>query len=201
MRKLFTTWPYRALPIFLFNCIPLSFSGSNVPMDHTFALTPADIAAAESDECAIEWITSDPGSNRKQALALLDDLGIKIVERKADGFALAGARRLFVGADFHGKTYAVQSVTLTHELYHYCQRDASDKLFEAAYMHSAGRWRIETPAWSQSIRTMLRQGASDRYVAKFIDTKLVSMRDFYWLHDIDPAQYELETRRIWESQH
>lgn len=191
----------RLTPLLLAACIPLSFSGSNVPTAHTFSLTAEDIAAAESDECAVGWITDDAGSNRDQALSMLDDLGVRIVEREVAQFTTATPRRLYVGNGFSERPIPSQSTTLTHELVHYCQMDASSAIFVASYAHSAGRWRIEVPSFSQSIRTMIRQGASDANVATFIDGKLVSMRDFYWLHDIDPAQYEMETRRIWDRQH
>jgi hypothetical protein len=189
-----------ALPFILAACLPLSFSGSNVPTDRTFQLAPEDIGAAGSDECAIDWITDDPTFNRDHALALLDDLGVKVVERKAGKFTTAMPRRLYVGAEFWGKSYAVQSVILTHELVHYCQRSDMGAGFERTYMHSAGRWSLEVPAFAQSIRTMIRQGASLRDVSNYIEAKLVSMRDFYWLHDIDPIQYDRETRRVWEMQ-
>jgi hypothetical protein len=191
----------RLSPLILAACVPLSFSGSNVPTDHTFTLTNEDIAAAESDECAVEWITDDAGLNRDQALSLLDDLGVRIVEREVAKFTTATPRRLFVGKGFSERPIPSQATTLTHELVHYCQMDASNAIFVKSYAHSAGRWRIEVPAFSQSIRTMIRQGESDELVSDYIDAKLVSMRDFYFLWDIDQAQYEMETRRIWESQH
>lgn len=191
---------HKLAPIVLAGCIPITFSGSNVPTDHTFKLTDEDIAAATSETCAQDWIGDDPQANLDTAMAELEDRGVKIAERKAKGFSAALPGRLFVGHGFGTKPVAWQVEILSHELVHYCQRDALGIGFERAYAHSAGRWRLEVPAWSQSIRTMAAQGANDAELMVWIDEKLISMRDSYFLHDIDPGQYEIVTRRIWESE-
>ncbi len=188
------------LPLTLAACIPVTFSGSNVPTDHVFRLTADDIAAAESSTCAQDWVEDDVQFNVHTAIAELDDRGIKIVERKRRGFSVAAPRRLYVGKGFWDKPVASQAVTLSHELVHYCQRAALGAKFEDAYLHSAGRWRLEVPAYAQSIRTMHEQGTDEQALANVIGIRLTKMRDDYFLHDIDPAQYEMVTRRIWEAE-
>jgi hypothetical protein len=134
------------------------------------------------------------------ALSLLEERGIKITEREAAKFTTAGRYTLRLGSGFWEKPTEVQAMILSHELVHYCQRDAlGDREFELAYAHSAGRWRVEVPAYSQSIRTMSAQAAGEQAVENYVDDKLMSMRDFYWLWDIDQVQYFQETRRAWEA--
>jgi len=194
MRKL------AALSVFLGACIPLSFSGSNVPTPHTFMLTEADVAAAADVSCVQGWVTSDPQANRNEALRRLKALDIPVIERPGVRFTTALRGQLRVGRGFSEKPVWDQAVILTHELYHYCQRGKlGDNAFDKSYAHSAGRWGIETPAYGQSIATLVAQGANEDAIGAYIEDRLVSMRDFYWLHDIDPQQYEEETRKVWES--
>jgi hypothetical protein len=178
----------------------LSFSGSNVPTEHTFRLTEADVEAAADVSCAQEWVASEPGENRDEALRLLKERDIPVIERPGVRFTTALRGQLRVGRGFSEKPVSLQAVILTHELEHYCRRDKiGDNAFDKGYAHSAGRWRVETPAYGQSIATLVAQGANEEAVAQYIDEQLVSMRDFYFLHDIDPEQYEEETRKIWEA--
>ena len=184
------------------SCFPISFSGSNTPTEHTFKLTPADIEAAQKFDvdCALDWVTSDATANRDRSLEELKKLDIKVVERDAAKFATAFRARLLVGNGFDEKPIAVQAMTLTHELVHYCERGIlGDNPFDQAYAHSAGRWIAETPAYAQSIRTAVLQGASSDNLTGYIDDKVESMRNFYFLWDIDTEIYEEETRIIWSA--
>lgn len=190
------------LIIALAACLPLSFSGSSVPTDHTFKLTAEDIAAAADTSCYQEWVGADPEANRDEALRRLEARGVDIVERTASRFTMALRGQTRVGKGFWENPVAVQAVILTHELTHYCQRDdLGDDEFDTAYAHSAGRWRVEVAGHAQSIRTMKAHSpdAAAGAVAEYIDVQLVKMRDAYWLHDIEPGQYEGETRKVWEA--
>jgi hypothetical protein len=201
MWKCIATWPHSFLiSCLLCSCIPIAISGSNVPTEHTFQLTEKDIAAASSEECVQEWVTDDPVANHGMALALLEERGVKVTERSAIRFVTAFERRLRLGDGFWDKPTSIQAEILSHELVHYCQRDQlGDRAFELAYAHSAGRWRIEVPAFAQNVRTMREQGVSHDELQMYIDSRIVSLRNFYLLWDIAPDQYEKETRPILES--
>jgi hypothetical protein len=178
-------------------CGPTTISGSNVPTEHTFELTEADIEAGASNECALAWIGSDSEVNRKKALDILAERRIRIWERNPSGFITSFPKRLWLTPDFSDKAVALQAAILSHELVHYCQRDKLGADFEADYLHSAGRWRLEVPAYAQQFRTYVAQGMTADDVAVEISLQVESLRTRYLLWDIDPEQYETETRRIW----
>lgn len=189
----------RLFPLILAACIPVKLSGSSVPTDHTFRLTPEDIAAAHDTACVQDWIGPDPGPNRAEALKRLEARGVKISERKVLASTTAYATVLRVGHGFWEKPLEEQAAVLSHELVHYCQRDVlGDVAFVELWGHSAGRWSLEVPAHTQGIRTYKAQGWTDEQVGAYIEWKIGKMRNFYWLWDIDPGQYEEETRRAWE---
>jgi len=189
----------KVLPILLLAGCAFRISGASAPTDETVRLTPADIAAAESDVCVQDWVGPHPGPNRAKALSLLDDRGVVVIERRVLRRTTAYARRLRVGKDFWKRPLAEQSAILSHELVHYCQRDLlGDEQFVVDYGDSVGRWRLEVPAYAQTIRTMILQG-DGKWVDGYIDDRIPRMRNFYLLWNIDPAQYETETRRIWEA--
>lgn len=188
------------LALLLVSCLPSRISGSSVPTEHTFRLTDGDLEAGASADCAQGWVTGDPEKDVKIARAMLDARGVKIVERNPGTTATALEHRLVVERGFGKKPLAAQAEIYSHELVHYCQRDAQGWIpFEEAYFTSDGRWRTEVPAYTQSFRTELLQGRPAAQVRKNIEGRLSSMRDGYWLWDINPEQYEAETRRIWES--
>lgn len=180
---------------------PAEFSGAKEPTPYTFALTEADIAKAESDDCAQAWVTGDSPADVEAAFAVLDDLRVKI-KRGTNPIATGTALRntLWVDRDLFDKDLDYQVQLLSHELVHYCDREKDgDVDFDARYFHSAGRWVYETRAYAQSVRTMKIQRQDDGVIQLWIDRRVASMRDKYWLHDIDPAQYLTETRRILEA--
>jgi len=190
----------RLLLLLLISCAHVSLSGSNVPTDHTFALTAEDISAANDASCRQEWVTDDPASNVKTAVALLDKRGIRLTERDAARFTTATRYTLRLGKGFWDKPVETQAVVLSHELVHYCQRDAlGNDAFELSYLTSSGRWRVEVPAYSQSIITLRVQGMSAAEAGTYIEDRLEKMRDFYWLWDIDQIQYDTETRKAWKA--
>jgi len=195
MRKIF-------LPvIFSFGCA-FSINGSNVPTEHTSQLAPKDISQAEEFivKCALDWIGPEPEQNKVRALEELEDYGIKIIARNPFRFATAFRRRLLVGKDFYSKPTWEQVELLTHEIIHYCERDIlGDKEFEKMYGESAGRWSLEIPAQAQVINTGIAHGASAEQADKWIESELPHTQKYYWLYNIDPKQYEEETKRIWSE--
>lgn len=178
-------------------CGPTTFSGSNVPTEHTFLLTDADIQTASSNECALAWIGSDPDANRKKALEILKERGIRVSEKSPTRFITALPKHLLLTPGFSEKPVDLQAALFSHELVHYCQREKLGPDFDAGYRHSAGRWRIEVPGYAQQFRTYVAQGMAPDAVSKEISSRLVSMRKTYMLWDIDPEQYETETMRVW----
>lgn len=190
----------RLAPLLLAACIPMSFSGSSVPTDHTFRLTPEDIAAAGGRSCIQDWIGPDPGPNRAEALKRLKARGVKVSEREILPWTTAYARDLRVGKDFWEKSLEDQAAILSHEFVHYCQRDRLGNMaFVELWEHSAGRWRLETEAYAQSVRTYKTQGLPQEHLDAYIDKRILSLRNFYWLWDIEPGQYVEETRKVLEA--
>lgn len=188
--------------IVLAGCFPIKISGSNVPTDHTVQLTDADIVAAEGyiDSCKVDLVSNDAQEVVDQVLAELEDRGVEVAERKHLKFTTAFKGRLEVAKGFWDRPISWQAMILTHELVHYCQRDdLGNRAFLEAYENSPGRWVIEVPGEAQFIRTGIAVGYEDWSAEKYIDDRLESMRDFYWLHDLEPVQYNRETRRLWES--
>lgn len=188
------------IALLLVACLPSRISGSSVPTEHTFRLTEEDLEAGASTSCAQAWVTGDPAKDIATARTMLRARGVKIVERNPGTTATALEHRLLVERGFHNKPPKVQAEIYSHELVHYCQRDAQGWIpFEEAYFTSDGRWRAEVPAYAQSFRTQVLQGRARDEVRRDIGRRISSMRDGYWLWDIDPKQYKVETRRIWES--
>jgi hypothetical protein len=186
------------LSVLLAACGPVKVSGSSAPTEHTFRLTNADLESAADPSCYQDWVGHDPEANVAEALERLHAIGVEIVERKALNFVTAFRHELRVGKRFWENPADEQAMILTHELVHYCDRERlGDASFERAYLHSSGRWRIETPAYAQEWRTAIAQGETPEMISERIAVRLLSMRNFYWLWDIDPEQYETETRRIW----
>ena len=181
-------------------CLPTQISGASAPTEHTFKLTDADLAYVEQDDCAQDWVTGNAEADLELAHAKLKDRGVKIRGRNFVAKATAFERVLWVAKDFDDLDDATQARLLSHEHYHYCQRDElGDIAFEESYFNSPGRWRIETPAYRQTFRTMIMQCEPISTVAKKIDGQVKSMRDMYLLWDIEPEQYETVTRKIWRS--
>lgn len=192
-----------ALAFLTFGCKPptAGFSGAKEPTPYIFQLTEADIDKAESDDCAQTWVTGDSAADVETALAILDDLKVK-VKKGTNPIATGTALRntLWVDKELFDKDPVYQVQLLSHELVHYCDRyKDGDVDFDARYFHSAGRWVYETRAYAQSVRTMKIQGIDDGKIQLWIDRRMDSFVNKYWLHDIDPDQYQLETRRILEA--
>jgi hypothetical protein len=49
-----------------------------------------------------------------------------------------------------------------------------------------------------NVRIMRAQGDTDDKLCAYIEDRIQLMRDGYWLHDLDPQQYENQARRIWQ---
>jgi hypothetical protein len=191
----------RRIPLLLLvGCAPLHFSGASFPIEHTVGLTEMDISAARSTTCLQAWIGPDPGPNRAEALKRLEARGVRISERRVLPWTTAFAGELRVGAGFWEKPLAEQSTILSHELVHYCQRDRlGNAVFVETWENSPGRWALKMPAHVQTILTMKAQGTSEPALEAYIDKRIMTMRDFYLLWDLDQKQYLTVTREIWEE--
>lgn len=181
-------------------CAPLQISGASEPTEHTFKLLDTDIAYAEDGSCTQTWVTGDVAADLEAALGILADRRVRIVEGNPIATATALEHKLLVSKKYVAYPDAAKVRVLSHELVHYCHRDKEgDRQFEASYFHSAGRWRTETAADKQLFRTMTIQCIPLPEVEEAMETRLVRMRDFYLLWDIDSEQYDTETRRIWRT--
>lgn len=190
-----------ALPL-LFAC-GIKYGGSAKPTDKTFKLTPDDIYVMGSTACLINL------SGHKDAVAVVEAmreefarLDIPIVEGQPLFSAGATALRdkLIVRAGFWDKSKEDIAVLLTHEAVHYCQRGImGDSEFDLSSINSRGRARMEVPAFRQSFITLLHIGYSEEVVRKRIKARIGRIRYSYWLHDIDPAQFEKEVLEIWNK--
>ena len=186
--------------VFQLGCMPTQISGARAPTPYTFNLLDSDIAYAEADACAQDWVTGNVEQDHETAHALLKERGVKIRGRNFIATATALARTLWVSKGFNKRSDADQVVLLSHELVHYCQRDEQGgTAFEESYFASPGRWRAETPAYLQSYRTMLMQCVSIPVIEAKITERVKTMRNKYVLWDLDPEQYESETPQIWRS--
>jgi hypothetical protein len=184
----------------LASCIPTQISGASAPTEHTFPLKAADVEAAADTSCYQAWVTGDPQADLDEGLRLLAERKVKIVEGNPIAMATALKHRLLVAPGFAKLDASKKSALLAHELVHYCQRDTMGSVaFEQSVGHSAGRWRIEVPAYAQSLISYTKQGAPAEALDAYVEETLQRLRDNYWLHDIQPGEYERETRKIWTA--
>ena len=182
------------------SCLPTQISGASAPTEHTFPLSAEDIAAANDTNCHQYWVTGDAQADLDEALKQLAERKVKIVEGNPIAMATALKHRLFVSPGFAKLAVAQKAPLLAHELVHYCQRDQMGSVaFEQSVGHSKGRWRIEVPAYAQSIISHAKQGIDPQVLADYTDELLHKLRDNYWLHDIAPEDYERETLNAWDA--
>lgn len=177
---------------------PLAFSGALAPTEDTFRLTPQDLKEASDASCEQAWFTGNDDRDLAQAEVLLDQYNVQIVWGNIIAAGTAGKTRLYI-EEAYKKDNPKRDFTLllSHELVHYCDRERlGDAQFEARYLHSAGRWVLEVRAYSQTIRSMIKQGAKTRHIEAYVKKRVAGLLDMYALHDIDPEQYERETTRL-----
>lgn len=188
---------FGATTLLISGCAPLAFSGANKPTEHTFELTPEDLEEAARLDCEQAWFTGDPAEDIATAFDRLSLASVDVVYRNPIAGGTAGQSRLYLARNFPERPPQAQARLLRHELTHYCDRKRlGDATFERRYAHSAGRWVLEVRADVQQVRGFRDQGASAKDLRAWIDKEISTMRDVYWLWDIDPEQYEAETRRI-----
>lgn len=184
-------------PVLLCACVqPLSISGAAEPTPYTFELLESDITEAQDGACEQEWFTGEAEADLAEVDRILKAEGIGIVHRNPGGKAARSGRlAIYVDKEYRGKSPEAKALLMSHELVHQCDRvRLGDQRFEERYFHSAGRWVLEVRGYSQTVRSMVKQGRKD--IERYIEKRVRELRDGYWLHDIDPKQYEAETRRI-----
>lgn len=188
------------LLVILLGCVPLQFSGSNEPTDQTHPLSDSAIAYAESEKC-MHALSGDPAADMADTLAYFKDRGVVVhqLETKAWRYATALRGRVLVPVDWPERNTAQKARTLAHERVHYCERDdyrGND--FDRAYALSDNRFKFEAVAYRMSVRAAKLYGASHGELCRYIEGRQAALRDVYWLHDLEPEQFNRETRRIWE---
>ena len=189
--------------VFLSGCTVIRY-GSKVPTDNTYRLSYEDIGFASDTGCAQEWVSGNPTVDLLSAKKILKDKKIEVVEGNvlATGTALADSSNvktglLVVEKGFWEESKHFQVEYLSHELVHYCDLEKLGADYEISFGFSNKRWALETRAYAQNFRTKKAQGVPMSKRREAIQERLVSMRDRYWLWDIDPDQYLDETETIW----
>lgn len=180
--------------------LPSGFSGAWEPTPHTFRLTPEDLAAASDPACQQRWATGDDDEDLAEAMRRLDAAGYRVRVKRLglSRFAQTYRTVIAVPKDFESRGAGDRARWLAHELVHVCQREQlGDLEFESALAHSAGRWRLETAGYATTAWWRAKQGQSTESLDAWMAEKLDDFRDDYALHDIDPAQYQQATMRVW----
>jgi len=184
----------------LVGCIPSVLLGARSPGADTHKLSDFDVEYANAVDCAQGWVTGNAEYDEKEALAMLGRLGIRVQEVDLSGLgvgrpaATALRKRLLISDGFWDKRAESRVAILSHELVHYCQRrQLGNNVFDANILQSSGRWRVEIPAYKQTFVTRMLQCYPEEEVEKGIYRRIKTMRDTYWLHDIDAVQYEKES--------
>jgi hypothetical protein len=176
----------------LAGCGSIHLSGASAPTEHTYRLTPADVALGASRACWPRW-TGDPARDLDAGLAELRRLGVRVVEVPSLPVgATALRRRMLVPRGWTRWSVARRAGLLVHERVHYCRRARLGGWgFERRYLHSAGRWAEEVQAYAAGAAW----GAAAGVYTDIAATSRL-MRDLYWLHDLEPGQFARETRGI-----
>lgn len=190
------------LSLLLLSCAPLQFSGSKEPTDHVHMLDVTDIAYAEDDRC-LHQFSPDPALSLAADVAYLNDRGVVLMQLTTPvwPYATALKDRVLLPADYSSRTTAQKARIMGHERVHYCQRDEYEKdEFDRAYALSNNRFRFEVPAYRMNVRMLKAHGASQQELCSYIEARQATLPDGYWLHDLEPVQFEAETRRIWEQE-
>lgn len=190
------------LGLVLIGCAPFPFSGAKEPTDNVHMLSADDIAYAEDDHCLHEF-SPNPAVSLAADVAFLNDRGVTLMQLNTPvwPYATALKDRVLLPADYPSRTTAQKARILSHERVHYCQRDGFEgNEFDRAYASSNNRFRFEVPAYRMNVRMLKAHGASQPELCSYIEARQAALRDGYWLHDLEPAQFEAETRRIWEME-
>lgn len=175
----------------------LFFSGASEPTPYTFHLLESDWEEAAALDCEQTWFTGDPEADVQKGLQLLKERKVKITYRNPVAGGTVTPRRIFLTEDFKDGDPKWQARLLRHELTHYCDIDRVNfETFYARYTHSAGRHVFELRAYVQSIRAEKDMGHSEKRLRAYAEEIIAEMRDTYFTWDIDPEEYERETRRI-----
>lgn len=178
-------------------CFPKpALLGSAVPTAYTFKLADSDLEEAQRRDCEPLWYTGDPIADVDTAFLLLKENGIRVKHWNPLAGATSMPKTLYLRKDFDERTREDQAILLRHELTHYCDRTRLKGEFDLRYLHSAGRWVFETRAYVQSVRGMVAAKWRMRRIEQSVKNIVAEMRDEYFLHDIDPTQFEEETTRI-----
>ncbi len=192
-----------AVAVLLSGCSSIHI-GAKAPTDKTYLLSADTITIAANDDCRQDWVSGNPTVDLITAKRILKDKKIEVVEGnpKAAATSLADDPSVKLGLlvvkkGFWKESEAYQTEYLSHEFVHYCDLERLGADYEITWATSNGRWTMETRAYAQSFRTKAAQGVPKMDLREAIDHRLESMRNFYWLWDIDPDQYMAETKDIW----
>jgi len=169
-------------------------------------LSDADIRAGDSTRYLYKGeIPKDPQEAYDKAVALLKEAGYQL--KKKPGLIKSGmdftttlSKTIWLAGNWDEYSLESKAKILWHELVHTRQRQAwGFAKYALRYKSAEGRWRMEAPAYRESIRAMkaIGKGASDKAVRSWISSKIDSMRQDYKLTALDAGQYRRETQKIW----
>jgi len=169
-------------------------------------LSSSDLKAGASTAYLYKGtIPNDPQEAYDKAVALLNEAGYKL--KKKPGLIKSGmdftttlSKTIWLAGNWDEYSLESRAKILWHELVHTRQRKAwGFTKYAWRYKSAEGRWRMEAPAYRESIRAMkaIGKGASDKAVRQWITSKIDSMRTSYKLTALDSGQYKRETEKIW----
>ena len=150
-------------------------------------------------------IPKDADESLAEAKRLLKEAGYSFCRRSSRfehgrKFTMTLRRRIALSGNWSKYSTAHKAEILWHELVHVRQRKAwGHARFLARYITAEGRWRIEVPAYRESLRAKkaISKGYTQQAVRNYITGKIKSMRASYKLEKLDTGQYKRETQKIW----
>ena len=143
-------------------------------------------------------MTGNDGADLAEAERRVDARGLRVIEQNPTEFVTSFPFVMLAPPGFSKRKDDSKVRTYSHEFVHYCELDAMGfQVYLETFMTSDGRVRMETPAWGQTLITHSLQGAT--FSDGDLSNLAATVRDKYWLWDIDPAQYEAQIPKIWRS--
>lgn len=169
-------------------------------------LSSSDLKAGKSTRYLYKGdIPKDPQEAYDKAVELLKKAGYKLkhkrgITKNGMDFTTTLSRTIWLAGNWESRSLESKAKILWHELVHTRQRKAwGFTKFVWRYKSAEGRWRMEVPAYRESIRAMqaIGKGASDKKVRDWIERRMKNMRSSYKLTKLDKSQYNRETKKVW----
>ena len=172
-------------------------------------LSSKDLKAAKSTRYLYDGeIPNDPQEAYDKAVKLLKKNGYRLkdkpgITKNGMNFTTTLSRTIWLAGNWEDRSLESKAKILWHELVHTRQRKAwGFTKFAWRYKSAEGRWRMEVPAYRESIRAMkaIGKGANDKAIKGWIERRMKNMRSGYKLGKLSKSQYEKETKAIWSKE-